>query len=260
MKVSGTAIHSGLTSTVTLHRDDGPVRFLRAGAQVPAHIDNVVGAARATSLGLNGVQVHMVEHLLAALAVSGFYDGVVVELDQDELPILDGSAAPWLPAIAELGPPPAAPAPLTLHAPVTVGLGDAWARLEPGAPLIDYSIDFAHPAIGSQRVTLEAARWHELLDARTFGLLADWEALKSRGLALGASEEHAIVFGDAGPLRPLRHADEPVRHKALDAVGDLALLARPLAARVLVSRGSHALHHMVVRRLMLTDLAGAPAS
>ncbi len=260
MKTSGTAIHSGLTSTVELHREDGPIRFRRSGKWVPAHIHNVVGAARATSLGADGVQVHMVEHLLAALTISGFYSGVVVAMDNDELPILDGSAAPWLPAIEELGPPPSAPAPLTLRQPLEVHIGQARARLEPGDTLLDYSIDFVHPAIGAQRVTLQPAQWPTLLDARTFGMLADWEMLKSRGLALGASEEHAIVFGDAGPLRPLRHADEPVRHKALDAVGDLALLARPLVARVHMARGSHALHHEVVRQLMRSVLSEAPGA
>ncbi len=250
MRISGTAIHSGLTSTVSLHREEGPIRFRRGDRTVEAHVSNVTGAARATSLGEGGAQVHLVEHLLAALAIRGFYGGVLVEVDNDELPILDGSAAPWLPAIDELGPPPPPPPPLTLTQPLEVRAGAASMRLEPGSAWLDCSIDFAHPAIGAQRVELAADRWHELLDARTFGMLADWEELKSRGLALGASEEHAIVFGDVGPLRPLRHPDEPVRHKALDAVGDLALLARPLAARIVVTRGSHALHHEAVRQLM----------
>lgn len=250
MRISGTAIHSGLTSTVSLHREDGPIRFRRGGHTVEAHIGNVVGAARATSLGANGARVHLVEHLLAALAVRGFYSGVLVEVDNDELPILDGSAAPWLPAIDRLGEPPAPPPPLTLQQPLELRQGAACIRFEPGPTWLDCSIDFPHPAIGAQRVELPGHRWSELLDARTFGMLADWEELKSRGLALGASEEHAIVFGDVGPLRPLRHRDEPVRHKALDAVGDLALLARPLTARIVVTRGSHALHHEAVRRLM----------
>jgi len=250
VKVSGTAIHSGLTSSVTLHREDGPIRFRRGAGSVTAHVSNVTAAARATSLGANGVQVHMVEHLLAALAVRGFYSGVLVELDNDELPILDGSAAPWLPAIDGLGPPPAPPPPLRVTDPVQVRLGAGFASLTPGPTRLDCSIQFDHPAIGHQQVVLERARWHELLDARTFGMLSEWVSLKSRGLALGASEEHAIVFGDVGPLRPLRHPDEPVRHKALDALGDLHLLARPLEAQVTITRGSHALHHETARRLM----------
>ena len=250
MKVSGTAIHSGLTSTVTLHREEGPIRFRRGAGSVQAHVRNVTAAARATSLGANGVQVHMVEHLLAALAVRGFYSGVLIEVDNDELPILDGSAAPWLPAIDELGQPPAAPQPLRLAGPIEVRLGEGVATLAPGPAILDCSIQFDHPAIGHQRVVLERARWHELLNARTFGMLSEWESLKSRGLALGASEEHAIVFGDVGPLRPLRHRDEPVRHKALDALGDLHLLARPLEARLTIVRGSHALHHETARQLM----------
>lgn len=250
MKVTGTAIHSGLTSTVTLHRADGPIRFRRAGTDVVAHIDNVMGAARATSLTSRGAQVHLVEHLLAALAIRGFYSGVVAEVSCDELPILDGSAAPWLPAIDELGPPPAAPTPVTVTEPVQVNHNGGTVRFEPGPATLDCSIDFTHRAIGKQRVVLPEERWHELLHARTFGMLAEWEALKSRGLALGAGFEHAIVFDDVGPVRPLRHVDEPVRHKALDAIGDLALLGRPLAAHIIVSRGSHALHHEAVRQLM----------
>ncbi len=250
MKVSGTAIHSGVTTTVTLHRHDGPLTFRRAGALIEATVRNVVNAQRATSLGADGAQVHMVEHLLACLSVRGFLTGVLVEADHDELPILDGSAAPWLPAVESLGEPPARPAPLVVTEPLVVRLGQSEAEVLPGPAHLSCAIDFAHPAIGRQEVALQEAEWGELLNARTFGMLAEWEYLKSQGLALGASEEHAIVFDDVGPMRPLRHPAEPVRHKALDAIGDLALLARPLQARVHIHRGSHALHHELVRSLM----------
>lgn len=253
IEVSGTAIHSGVTCRVTLHREPGPLRFRRGGATVEAHIDNVVGAARATSLGANGARVHLVEHLLAALRVAGFHAGVLVEVSADELPILDGSAAPWNEAVAELGAPPPAPAPLVVGAAVAVEANGGRARVEPGPERLDCAIDFPHPAIGRQRWSGAPADYPQLLDARTFGMLADWEALKARGLALGASERHAIVFDDAGPVCPLRHHDEPVRHKALDALGDLALLGRPLLATVTVERGSHALHHALVRALVRAD-------
>lgn len=248
--VSGTAIHSGVTTTVRLHRHEGPITFQRGSQPIEARIGNVVGAQRATSLGTNGYCVHMVEHLLACLAVKGFYSGVLIEADHDELPVLDGSALPWVEAIEQLGSAPPAPAPLVVTEPLTVAINSSVARLSPGAPHLHCQIQFDHPAIGQQEVALDQTDWSQLLEARTFGMLAEWEYLKSQGLALGASEEHAIVFDDVGPLRPLRHAHEPVRHKALDAIGDLALLSRPITARVQISRGSHALHHELVRQLV----------
>ncbi len=248
--LEGVAIHSGVTSRVTLHREDGPLRFRRGRTIVPATIDNVVGAQRATSLGTDGAQVHLVEHLLAALRVAGFFEGVLVEVSCDELPILDGSAAPWAEPIAALGAPPPPPPPLTVDGALEVELNGGYAAVTPGPESLSYSIDFRHPAIGQQSWAGGPDDYAALLDARTFGFLADWEALKARGLALGASERHAIVFDDDGPLRPLRHPDEPVRHKALDALGDLALLGRPLQARLELRRGSHALHHAVARAVM----------
>ncbi len=253
--VTGRAVHSGVSCSVTLHRVDGPTRFRRGATIVPADMAHVIGSERATSLGADGAKVHMVEHLLAALRVAGFHSGVLVEASADELPILDGSAAPWAAAVAELGPPPPTPAPLVLAAPVEVSVGGATGRLQPGTESLTYTIEFDHPAILTQTWTGGPASYAELLDARTFGFLRDRDALVARGLALGADEDHVIVFAMDGPSRPLRHAHEPVRHKALDAIGDLALLGRPLAAAVNIRRGSHALHHALVRAAL--DEAGA---
>ncbi|HZW28996.1 MAG TPA: UDP-3-O-acyl-N-acetylglucosamine deacetylase, partial [Trueperaceae bacterium] len=119
-----------------------------------------------------------------------------------------------------------------------------------GEERLDVSIDFAHHAIGRQRWVGGPDDYHQLAAARTFGLLREAEALRARGLVRGASLEHAIVFADDGPLRPLRFPDEPVRHKALDAIGDLALLGRPLRAHVTLQRGSHSLHHALMSRLL----------
>lgn len=254
-QVTGTAIHSGATCRVSLHREPGPIRFLRSGAVVPADLEHVVGAKRATSLGADGATVHLVEHLLAALRIAGFHSGVLIETSADELPILDGSAAPWAEAVAELGAPPAAPAPILVRSESRVRVGDATATVLPGAERLSYAIRFDHPAIGAQAWDGGPEEYAELLAARTFGFARDWEALKAAGLALGASEEHAIVFAMAGPTRPLRHALEPVRHKALDAVGDLALLGRPVAGRILIDRGSHALHHALARAIQAAAVA-----
>ncbi len=252
----GVGLHSGTECTVWLHRSEGPLRFRRAGTDIPAHVSRVASTDRAVTLSQGGAKVSLVEHLLAALRVAGFYSGVVVEATADELPILDGSALPWLEHVEALGAPPAAPEPLKLGADVVVTRGSSVARATPGSESLSCRIEFAHPAIGSQEWSGGPAGYGALLGARTFGLLAEAEVLVRRGLARGASLEHAIVFGDDGPLRPLRFEDEPVRHKALDALGDLALLARPLEASLTIERGSHALHHA----LMLAILSrAAPA-
>ncbi len=247
--VKGLAIHSGLTCSVTLHRVAGPTRFLRAGVSVPADLDHVIGAQRATSLGADGASVHLVEHLLAALRIGGFYSGVLIEASADELPILDGSAAPWVEAVAQLGAPPPPPPAIVVTSSLEVSARGGVASAAPGQEELSYGIAFDHPAIGAQTWHGTPGTYAELLDARTFGFESDWEALKAQGMALGASEEHAIVFLMDGPSRPLRHPLEPVRHKALDALGDLALLGRPVFGRVSIDRGSHALHHELARAL-----------
>lgn len=248
--VTGVGIHSGRQCSVRLHRADGPLRFLRAGARIDAHVSRVASTDRAVTLAADGARVSLVEHLLAAIRVSGFYEGVVIEASAEELPILDGSALPWLEPIAELGDPPPPPAPLTPSAGLTVTRGNSVARVEPGPERLSCRIEFGHPAIGRQQWSGGPRDYPGLVAARTFGLLAEAEALVGRGLARGASLEHAIVFGDDGPLRPLRFEDEPVRHKALDALGDLALLGRPLGATLDIERGSHALHHDLMLALL----------
>lgn len=253
--VAGIGIHSGLTCHARLYRHDGPLAFRRAGSYIEARHANVVSTDRTTVLGSATARIGLVEHLLAALRVAGFYSGVIIESDADELPILDGSALPWFESLAELGPPPAAAAPLTVDSKLVVEHNGSTAVVEPGRESLDCSIAFAHPAIGTQRWRGGPNDYQALLAARTFGLLSEAEALMSRGLARGAAVDHAIVFADDGPLRPLRFPDEPVRHKALDALGDLALLGRPLAATVVITRGSHTLHHKLVRALA----AGVPA-
>lgn len=255
VSVSGIGIHSGLVATVTLSRHDGGIHFRHGRSEIAATVGNVVSTERTTTLGVGGAgglaaRVGMVEHLLAALRVAGFFGGVLIDCDRDELPILDGSAQPWFEVLPELGPPPPAPPPLQLTKRVEVRRGASKAVAEPGTESLDCAIDFDHPAIGAQRWSGGNGRYQELLGARTFGLLAEAEYLKSRGLALGAGLEHAIVFADEGPLRPLRFPDEPVRHKALDALGDLALLGRPLAARVTIERGSHSLHRLLMSAIV----------
>ena len=252
MTVRGVGIHSGSPCTVHLHRAPGPIRFLRGGVEIPATLDSVASTHRCTSLAAHGAQIAMVEHVLAALRVQGWWRDVAIEASGPELPILDGSAEPWLEPIAALGVPPPAPAALEPAAPVVAERGLASVRWERGSDEVCCHIAFDHPAIGPQSWCGGSEAFRELLPARTFGFLHESEMLRRDGLARGASAENAIVFTDDGPMRPLRTPHEPVRHKALDLLGDLSLLQRPLAGRVTATRGSHALHIDFMRILAST--------
>jgi UDP-3-O-[3-hydroxymyristoyl] N-acetylglucosamine deacetylase len=245
VRLRGHGVHGGRPATVRLHRRDGPVAFRRAGRELAPRAGNVVGTAGCTVLGGDGVRLATVEHLLAALHVRGVWEGLLIEVEGDELPILDGSAAPWDAALAQLGPlpPPPAPAPAQGEA---HGADGAWACLAPGPRELVVTISFDHPAIGRQAWSGRPGAWAELLAARTFGFARDAAALRAAERAAGASEANAIIFGDDAPTVPLRFPDEPVRHKALDALGDLYLLGRPFAGRLEIRRGGHALHHRLV--------------
>lgn len=248
MVVRGIGIHGGRSAVVRLFRSEGPIRFVQNGRRLLPTVEAVIATRGATTLGGNGMRIAMVEHLLAALQVRNIWSGLTIEVEGDELPILDGSAAPWDEALTQLGSFAAAPDALEATAAVE-GDDGATASLEPGARSLDASIAFDHPAIGRQRWTGGPERWHELLAARTFGFAAHTEALRAAGLARGATAQNAIVFGDHAPTRPLRFPDEPVRHKALDALGDLYLLGRPFSGRLRVDRAGHDLHGRLVRRL-----------
>lgn len=242
MTVTGIGIHSGAPCRVNLHRAEGDVRFLRNGVEIRAHVDAVESTMLCTVLAAGGERIATVEHLLAALSVTGWWRDLVIEASGLELPILDGSAEPWLELIDALGSPPEIPHPLQVVREVQVSKGGSLVRAEPGPPELCCQIDFDHPAIGHQTWCGSPEAYAELLPARTFGFLDQAEMLKREGFALGATEENAIVFTDEGSLRPLRVPDEPVRHKGLDLLGDLFLLGRPLGARVTAVRASHTLH------------------
>jgi UDP-3-O-[3-hydroxymyristoyl] N-acetylglucosamine deacetylase len=256
--LSGLGVHGGRPCSVWLHRDDGPLRFRLGATLLPADLDHVVDTERCTVLGAGGARVAVVEHLLAACHALGFWSGLLVEVDGDELPILDGSATPWAERLLELGAPPAPPAVWTLTRALRWRDGATEVRLDPGDPALDVSVDFEHPAIGSQRWRGGPNEYRGLLAARTFGFDHELAALRAHGIAAGAVAGSGILFTDEGPSTALRSPDEPVRHKALDAVGDIALLGRPLAARIRIHRGSHRAHIAAMR--LLRDLAPSPAT
>ena len=206
-------------------------------------------------LGRDGATVETVEHLLAALVSVGI-DNVVVELTHNEVPIMDGSSAPFLFLIHEAGVKRlSAPRKyLKILRPVQIANGDKRIAIYPSDHFkVSYTISFDHPLLRHQsrteRIT-EQSFAESIAPARTFGFLKEVELLRQNGLALGGSLENAIVIGDAGVLNALRFEDEFVRHKILDAVGDLALVGHPIVGHVVAHRAGHALHTALASRLL----------
>ena len=249
VRVRGHGVHGGRPCTVTLHARPGPVRLRRGGRDLRPSVEAVVSTRGCTVLGGDGTRVAMVEHLFAALHVRGVWSGLLIDVDADEMPILDGSAAPWDEALASLPSFPAAPEPLRARASAVADSGGS-ARLVPGRRGIACRIAYDHPALPEARWSGSADRWHEVLAARTFGFERDAASLRAAGLALGVGDENAIVFGNEGPRTPLRFADEPARHKALDALGDLYLLGRPFDGLLEIDRGGHTLHHELMTEIL----------
>jgi UDP-3-O-[3-hydroxymyristoyl] N-acetylglucosamine deacetylase len=210
---------------------------------------NHVGAINyATGLMRDAVRVDTVEHLLAALVSLGV-DNVIVELNSPEVPIMDGSAAPFVYLIQEAGV-RALEAPrrfLKVRRPISLTRGDKRIALYPSDHFkVTYSIAFDHPLLRHQSRTIRLTGESfvdEIAPARTFTFLKEVEMLRQQGLALGGSLENAVVIGDTGVLNnALRFDDEFVRHKILDVIGDMALVGHPIIGHLVAHRGGHALH------------------
>jgi len=259
----GVGLHSGAQVSMTLRpapADHGIVfqrLDLPGSPAIPATAAHVVDTALATTLGNGAARVSTVEHLLAALSGLGI-DNLRIEVDGPEVPILDGSAGPFgylvrSAGIRILDEPKAF---VVIKRPVVLREGDREASLSPCNRLrIDCTIDFHHPLVPSQSLSLDfsgSAFSRELARARTFGFLKDVERLKAAGLARGGSLENAIVVDEFSILNPegLRYPDEFVRHKTLDALGDLALFGRPVIGHLRVRKSGHALHHRLVNRVL----------
>jgi len=237
---------------------DTGIRFRRTdlGVDIPAHVSNLGGRQQLqTGLVSGDASVETVEHLLAALRCMGI-DNVVVELNHREVPIMDGSSAPWVyliqdAGVKELGAPRTA---LQVMRPVQFQQGDKRMAVYPADRLkVSYTISFDHPLLRHQQKTMELDEQmfvDQIAPARTFGFLKEIEMLRQRGMALGGSLENAIVLGETGVLNPLRFEDEFVRHKILDVVGDLALVGYPIQGHLVVHRGGHALHTAFAAELL----------
>ena len=265
----GIGLHSGNKVNLTLKPApaDFGIRFRRTDLgdhEVPATVHNLSGIQLATGLARNEVSVETVEHLLAALVSVGI-DNVIVELNTPEVPIMDGSAAPFVYLILNEAGVKRLPAPkkfLKVLRPVEVVRGGKWARLSPSDQFrVSYTIGFDHPLLRHQTasVRVSADTYAETIaPARTFGFLREVEMLRKAGLALGGSLENAIVVGETGVLnQKLRFEDEFVRHKILDAIGDLSLLGHPVVGHLEASKAGHALHAALARAVLDTPDAWA---
>ncbi len=263
----GVGVHSGLPVTLTLHPADANagVRFIRTqpGAscdrEIAADMDAVTATEFATVLGdETGPLVSTAEHVLAALRGLGI-DNAVVEIDGPEAPIMDGSAAPFVAAIDRVGV-EMLDQPrryIRVLKPVQVAMGDRFGEIRPNPRgfRVEAEVDYDHPLVGRQSLSVDVRPdtfRREIARARTFGFMRDVAALWNSGFALGASLENTLVVTESRILNPegLRFPDEFVRHKVLDAIGDLALAGAPLIGTYRLVRGGHKLNHAVLCALM----------
>ena len=249
---AGIGLHSGKKVTLSLKPApaDSGIRFRRldlGGLEIPAHVSAVTNLTYATTLSVGEARVETVEHLLAALVSQGI-DNVFVDMTHPEVPIMDGSSAPFVYLIQEAGVRKLSSPRryLKVRQPISVSNGDKRMTVYPADECkVTYSISFDHPLLRAQSRTAtitEDAFAEDIAPARTFGFLKEVEMLRQRGLALGGSLDNAIVLGESGVLNTLRFDDECVRHKILDCIGDLALVGYPIIGHVVVERGGHALH------------------
>ena len=259
----GTGLHSGEAVCVVLHPApaNSGIVFRRTDVTgrptLPALFADVIVSPLNTRLSnAEGVTVSTIEHLMAALAGCGVHN-VLIDIDGPEVPILDGSAAAFVRGIVAAGLSRLS-APLRaieILRDVEVSEGGATAKLSPATTLqIDFDIEFPDAAIGKQHKTLNMANGafvRELCDSRTFCRSSDVEAMHANGLALGGSIENAVVVDGEKVLTPggLRHADEAVRHKMLDALGDLYTAGAPILGRYTGSRAGHAMTNKLLRAL-----------
>lgn len=275
VRISGIGLHTGRHTHVVLHPAGAGhgIVFWRSDADafIPALAEAAGRFDHATSLGERGRDVSTVEHLLSA-AVGAGLDNVLVEVDGPEVPILDGSALPWLEAFAKAGlaPLPALRAPFTPSRALSVPTaGSRKLEIRPARDLrVTYTIDFPNPAVGRQSLTVvlsPATYATHVAPARTFGFLSEYELLKQHGLARGVSPENCIIVGeDRVENGTLRFPDEFVRHKVLDLIGDLALVGRPVTGHVIAQKAGHAMHAALASLLReearATGLSGEAAA
>jgi len=261
VSITGIGLHSGIYTKVELHPvpAGNGITFVRAdldGLRIPALQASTTSLDYATTVGKDDVAVGTVEHLLAAVMAFGITD-LDVHIDGPEVPIVDGSALPFMHLIDAAGVRALGvdvPV-LRVSEPIEIVDGEKSIRITPSNRLVlNYKIDFSHPAIGRQSYRFDYHRdnfLRKIAPARTYGFLRDVEKMRAAGLARGGSVENALVLDDRGVINgPLRFRDEFVRHKILDLLGDLALLGRPIVGEITANRAGHAMHSRFVGEIL----------
>ena len=260
--IVGIGLHKGVPVKMTLEPLDSDmgIIFYRAdkGVSIPLKIENVVDTQMATVIGKNGVVISTIEHLLSAVYAYGI-DNLRIIIDNDEVPVLDGSSSGYCMLIEEAGIKELDKSKKVMKIKkdieVTTPEGKKVALKVSNRIVYDFEINFEHPSIGIQNFHFDysIAEYKEKISrARTFGFLHEVQYLRSKGLALGGSMENAIVLDKNKILNPegLRYDDEFVRHKILDAIGDMALLGYTLVGEYDAIAGSHHLNHLLTKKVM----------
>jgi UDP-3-O-[3-hydroxymyristoyl] N-acetylglucosamine deacetylase len=260
VSITGIGLHSGIYTKVELHpaHAGSGITFVRAdlGLRIPALQASTTALDHATTVGRDDVSVGTVEHLLSAIMACGITD-LDIHINGPEVPIIDGSALPFMhlidaAGIRELG---ADVRVLRIKEPIEVVEGNKSIRIIPSNRLVlKYKIDFEHPTIGKQALQFDFHSDNflkKIAPARTFGFRQDVDKLRAAGLARGGSVENCIVLDEGGVMNgPLRFRDEFVRHKILDLIGDLALIGRPVVGEITAYRAGHALHSRFVEKVL----------
>jgi UDP-3-O-[3-hydroxymyristoyl] N-acetylglucosamine deacetylase len=257
----GIGLHTGKYSTVKLKpapRDTGIV-FYRSDKDtiIKAGINAVIDTAFATTIGYNGVKIKTIEHLMAAVAGLGI-DNLYIDISGPEVPILDGSSTELVGILVDAGLAKLSTKMSYLKITAPVVYEDAHGMISAipyGGRALTYHMSFNHKVLGDQNLSLEfdeISFARELAPARTFGFYKDIERLRANGLAQGGSLDNAIIVGDEGILNStgLRFNDEFVRHKLLDAVGDLALIGMPIEGHIMMERSGHTANTNFIKKLL----------
>ena len=248
--LSGIGLHSGQAAAIILSPSapNSGIYFLKEGEKTPATAEEVRSTQRGTALG----EIAVTEHLLSAVYAMGI-DNLQIEMTGNELPAMDGSALPFVEALekAQIVEQDEEKIPLTIQKPIKIVEKDASLEVFPcNGFKVNFMVDF--PAVGEQYFSFDLQKdsfKKEIAPARTFGYIEEYELLKERGLARGASFDNALVLGKDGYLNTPRFQDELVRHKILDLIGDLALVGRPLLAEIKAVKAGHKLNTELARQL-----------
>ncbi|PIE63045.1 MAG: UDP-3-O-[3-hydroxymyristoyl] N-acetylglucosamine deacetylase [Desulfobacter postgatei] len=263
VSLSGPGVHSGKKTNLTIRpaQENHGIKFRRLDlpgtSDIPALFKLVVDTSLATVIGYNGAIVSTIEHLMASFAGLGI-DNALVEVDDYEIPIMDGSAREFTRAITDVGV-VAQDKPRHLfivNDPIEITQGDKWVRVEPESCFkISCTIDFDHPLIGLQKMVFDRAENNfeqDICGARTFGFVKDLELLKRFSLGRGGSLDNAIVIDNDKILNKggLRYPDEFVRHKLMDCLGDFSLLGMPIQGHIITHKSGHHLNHLFIKKFL----------